>query len=144
MIRIKDYIFNENDIRRIYYNKDKSCLCIGFRDEDLVTNWVENANFSDIEWNYGNNISESLSYDLAKARIEELEEENEKSKNDIKLLLKENGNKERVIKKQEEILNKAIEYIEKLFILEDDNVTYEFKNDEIKPLLKILKGEEND
>ncbi len=39
-------------------------------------------------------------------------------------------------------IDKAIEYIEKLFILEDDNVTYEFKNDEIKPLLKILKGEE--
>jgi cell division protein FtsB len=39
---------------------------------------------------------------------------------------------------------KAIEYIEKLFILEDDDVTYEFKNDEIKPLLKILKGEENE
>ena len=39
-------------------------------------------------------------------------------------------------------INKAIKYIEKLFILEDDNVTYEFKNDEIKPLLKILKGEE--
>ncbi len=39
-------------------------------------------------------------------------------------------------------IDKAIEYINKLFILEDDNVTYEFKNDEIKPLLNILKGEE--
>ena len=60
MIRIKDYIFNENDIRKIYYNKDCDTLCVGFRDKDLVTNWVENATFDDIEWNYGEDENNKL------------------------------------------------------------------------------------
>jgi ribosomal protein S8 len=76
----------------------------------------------------------------------ELEEENEKSKNDIKLLLKENGNKEKVIKKQEEILNKAIEYIESYNLPKDLKGLSEapISVNELKVLLNILKGEENE
>ena len=97
MIKIKNNIFNENDIRRIYYNKDKSCLCVVFRDKDLVTNWVKNATFEDIEWNYGNNISESLSYDLAKAKIKQLEEENKDLYRQIDSIMKLNSDAARYI-----------------------------------------------
>lgn len=74
---------------------------------------------------------------LIKNYITKLKEENKKlRKLNVCLSVGNNINYKRI--------NKTIEYIEKLFILEDDNVTYEFKNDEIKPLLKILKGEKND
>ena len=78
----------------------------------------------------------------ANKKIKELEEENKKSKNDIKLLLKENGNKEKVIKKQEEILNEAIKLTEELYKTakeqDSDNVNL---IDRLEIILKTLKGE---
>lgn len=46
----------------------------------------------------------------------ELEQEIERLNNDIKELLKENGNKEKVIIKQDNIIGKAIEYIKQIRI----------------------------
>jgi uncharacterized protein (UPF0335 family) len=79
MIKIKDYLFNESDVREIETHKKD--LMVEFKDGYYEV--VENATFDDIEWNYENKISESLSYDLAKARIKELEEENKNLKNKI-------------------------------------------------------------
>lgn len=59
-----------------------------------------------------------------------------------KILSNDLAESNKIVEELKDRINKAIEYIEKLFILENDNVIYEFKNDEIKPLLKILKGEE--
>lgn len=139
MIKIKDYIFNENDIRRIYYNKDKSCLCVGFRDEDLVTNWVENATFEDIEWNYGsqeqqyNEETEQLISSLQiknyklQDKIKELEEELEKEKKAWKDML---DSRDKLCNR----IGKTIRLIE-----HNDITDYRvFESD----LLSILKGEE--
>lgn len=60
-------------------------------------------------------------------------------KNHIRLLLKENEYKEKVKIKQEERIDKAIEYIENIYNNKDyidDLYMYD--------LLKILKGKEND
>ena len=159
MIKINNFIFNENSVMQI----DKCCGGLTIQVENGSIH-IDDATFEDIEWNYENNISESLSYDLAKARIEELEEENKKLKEDVSFKDKEIDRLEGENKKLKECycnrtdcsgrikdskkyeslqqrIDKAIEHIEELFILNDDNVTYEFKNNEIKPLLKILKGE---
>ena len=129
MIKIKDYIFNENDIRKIYYNKDKSCLCVGFRDEDLVTNWVENATFEDIEWNYDKNNNIHEEYVISQLKDYE---------NKIKELEKEKNANESLYNKWESLvkrISKALQYLK-------DN--YEYQEDICEECSKILRGVKND
>ena len=79
------------------------------------------------------------------AENEYLHKEIERLNNDIKVLLKENSNKEKVIIAQNNIINKAIEYIKQQTTNENtgeelgysDLIDYEY-------LLEILKGEDNE
>ena len=47
MIKIKDFIFNENKIESIRYRDNGLFVCVG--EETYV---IPNAIFDDIEWNY--------------------------------------------------------------------------------------------
>lgn len=74
--------------------------------------------------------------------IEELQDE-------IKTLLKENSNKEKVIRKYEEMRNKAIEDLERTLEVnkhykDNYNEWINVDIDHIKYLLEILKGEDNE
>lgn len=140
MIRIKDYILNENELLGIVYIKKENKLELISKDK--YSEFIENATFEDIEWNYGNNISESLSYDLAKARIEELEEKNKRLEervgqfsNTINDLGRTNVNIQRKI-------NNTLKETEELYKMtkeqDSDNVNL---IDRLKNILKTLKGE---
>ena len=50
MIRIKDYIFNENEIREIKQCKNYLRLDLTYSGPYLH---IDDATFEDIEWNYG-------------------------------------------------------------------------------------------
>jgi hypothetical protein len=64
MIRIKDYIFNESDVREIETHKKD--LMVEFNDGYYEV--VENATFDDIEWNYEqSNIKEDEYIELSKS-----------------------------------------------------------------------------
>jgi hypothetical protein len=123
MIRIKDYIFNENDVREIETRKKD--LMVEFKDGYYEV--VENATFDDIEWDYGNKISESLSCDLAKARIEELEESLDVQRSTSALLARK--------------IIKTITLTEELYKMakeqDSDNVNL---IDRLENILKTLKG----
>ncbi len=139
MIRIKDYILNENEI--VYIEEfDAQSLGIMFKGKDKAI--FVDAHPEDIEWNYGTDCYEDFVKDLNR-QLDRLEEKNKKSKNDIKLLLKENEKKEKVIKKQKEIFNKAIEYLEheqfRRIMLGFSKDKYLEKIKE--KTIKILKGE---
>ena len=159
MIKIKDYIFNENEINHIHEYNEDTYVYIDKENKYII----ENASFDDIEWNYENNISESLSYDLAKARIEELEEENKKLKEDVSFKDKEIDRLEGENKKLKECycnrtdcsgrikdskkyeslqqrIDKAIKYL-KLKVDIPKNHLEEAIKDREEDLLKILKGE---
>jgi predicted RNase H-like nuclease (RuvC/YqgF family) len=138
MIKIKNYIFNEKEIVSIEPISD------GLRvDLKSKSDYIDiYATFEDIEWNYGNNISESLSYDLAKARIEELEEKNKRLEervgqfsNTINDLGRTNVNIQRkinnILKDTEELYKMAKEQ-------DSDNVNL---IDRLENILKTLKGE---
>lgn len=150
MIKIKDYIFNENEITHIVQksneNLDTDYLIVYGKDKNEHKFITINATFEDIEWNYGNNISESLSYDLAKARVEELEEENKKLKDELELkdfnytkfrhLEESNDILKEELEEEENKIDKAIEYM--------DRRDLEWGSEEHEKMMKILKGEEND
>ena len=68
--------------------------------------------------------------------LNEVDEEIERLNNDIKILLKENGNKEKVILKYDNIIKEAIEYIESYI------PNYDFDKTNLIKLLEILRGEE--
>lgn len=68
---------------------------------------------------------------------EQQKEEIERLNNDIKELLKENENKEKVIKAQDNIINKAIEYIEEWQKFPHTNGS---THEELRNLKGILKG----
>ena len=57
MIRIKDYIFNENEIREIKQCKNYLRLDLTYRGPYLCIN---DANYEDIEWNYDIKIKDIL------------------------------------------------------------------------------------
>lgn len=50
MIKIKDYIFNENEIRYIKYEENAIFIYLRFDISSFIR--FENATFEDIEWNY--------------------------------------------------------------------------------------------
>lgn len=141
MIRIKDYIFNEKEINQIRFEPAHKIIVDAKYSNSFI--YIGEATFDDIEWNYGNNISESLSYNLAKARIEELEKENKKLEervgqfsNTINDLGRTNVNIQRKI-------NNALKDTEELYKMtkeqDSDNVNL---IDRLENILKTLKGEE--
>jgi hypothetical protein len=140
MIRIKNYIFNEKEIVSIEPISD------GLRvDLKSKSDYIDiYATVDDIEWNYGNNISESLSYDLAKARIEELEEKNKKLKKDLEIEINSSNlkssrieTKDIIIKKLQSAKDKTINYVNQK-LNADDPVLVEF---EMETIIDLLEGE---
>jgi chromosome segregation ATPase len=100
MIRIKDYILNEDDISYIVGNTDD--------DTELKIQWKDNtstyikASFDDIEWNYGSpqetqrqiqkELCKSCYYrDTISNKLKELEEKNKKLKEEYITLEKDYG-----------------------------------------------------
>ena len=93
MIKIRDYIFNENEIERInHIDIHGNRLHITFKNNKET--YVEFATFDDIEWNYGTpqetqrqmqkELCKSCYYrDTISNELKELEEENKKLKNVI-------------------------------------------------------------
>lgn len=126
MIKIKDTIFNENEIQYIMEYSEKE-LQIMFKDQSDI--YVE-ATFDDIEWNYqeiDNKQKSDKSKRRAYKRIEELEEEN--------IMLRSAWDD--MFKKWESQVNKvgkAIEYIG------NGNIGIPTKTRE--KIIKILKAEE--
>ena len=96
MIRIKDYILNENELLGIVYIKEKNKLELISKDK--YSEFIENATFEDIEWNYGVTFKilseeEQLKQNSIKfysKTLEELEEENKRLKKELELC-KNNG-----------------------------------------------------
>ena len=96
MIKIKDYIFNENEIREIKQCKNYLRLDLTYSGPYLH---IDDATFEDIEWNYGgqpskewldmyrklddNNLELMDELDNTYKRIKELEEENKKLKEQL-------------------------------------------------------------
>ncbi len=76
MIKIKDYIFNENEIRYIKYEENAIFIYLRFDISSFIR--LENATFEDIEWNYEDEQIRKCLDSID--REKELEEENEKLK----------------------------------------------------------------
>ena len=78
MIRIKDYIFNENEIK--WFEKDNKDIKVVFVNDTHI--YIRNTTFEDIEWNYGNTELEELKLDYSAVvtGYKKLEEENKKLK----------------------------------------------------------------
>ena len=64
--------------------------------------------------------------------------------NDLRELLKENGNKEEVIKRQQEAIEKAIEYIKKYCIDDEFYINLSDKEKAIIEVLNILQNGSDD
>lgn len=74
MIKIKDYIFNENEIK--WYEKDNEDIKVVFVNDTHI--YIDDTTFEDIEWNYGNTELEELKLDYSAVvtGYKKLEEEN--------------------------------------------------------------------
>ena len=90
MIRIKDYIFNENEIVKIQFDDGSKEMEIDHKNGNMT---FIDGTLDDIEWNYEqSNIKEdeyielSNKYQKLSNRNEELEEENEKLEEELKEL----------------------------------------------------------
>ena len=165
MIKIKEYIFNENEILHTGGTgwTERKQIEVITKNNELY--YIDDVTFRDIEWNYENNISESLSYDLAKARIEELEEENKTLKElnvcvgcdnnpDYKTRIKELEEENERLKAKLELeednrhylnnkIGKAIEYIKtNTYSVYDKKTTIYEDVVLVDKLLNILKGGE--
>lgn len=147
MIRIKDYIFNENEIEYIKQELEGLIVCPKAINVELEA--IENATFEDIEWNYDNNniheeyvISQLKDYEN---KIKEYEEELTEAEYFSTDLYNSKINLSNKIRKAIEYINNTEEDKEEdsLFIHKKEKsflTFYKIKND----LLKILKGEENE
>lgn len=150
MIKIKDYIFPEENILYIRQKTKDSVTVLRKRPNEydcFRTELVIEATFDDIEWNYGENENNKFKEDnkeLLETNMtlainnKKLEEELEKEKKAWKDML---DSKEKLVNR----IGKAIDYIE------DKEINYATFNS--KDLLdtgvgydlwKILKGEKND
>lgn len=157
MIKIKDFIFNENNIKHISQDVN-DILRIYYDYDDVVS--VPEATFDDIEWNYSCRNKVQPDYESRirqlEAKIERLKERNNKLKeenehifanvNDDELL-RSNAMNYAELSQLKERIGKALKYIEE----HKRNVYSDFGEDivfgeieGIKELLRILKGEENE
>lgn len=122
MIRIKDYILNENDIKVI--ENDEDLLTIIFKDGSYRET---QGTFDDIEWNYDN---------LEKIQADKLSEELNNLANDYSLVVAE-------CKKYKEKIGKARKY---MFLNANYNeymgeLLSGLSVDNCNELLKIIDGE---
>ncbi len=162
MIRIKDYIFNENEIVKIQFDDGSKEMEI---DHTNGNSTFIDGTFNDIEWNYGTTELEELKLDYSAvvSGYKKLEEKNKKLKDELELkdfnyttfrhleesndILKEElEESEEKVDKLEDRIDKAIEYIEEYQdVLKEHNGDWLNYQDGFKPyLLKILKGEKNE
>lgn len=159
MIRIKDHIFNDNEIFDISQSDfDGKRVIVHFINTDRYIS-IEKATFEDIEWNYENNNEYcNVFYEDI---IKELKEENKKLKEENKHIFT-NVNDDELLRSNainfaeanelRQRIDKVIDYIED--IEEDKEVDNLFINKKEKSfltfykikkdLIKILKGEENE
>ena len=147
MIKIKDYIFNENEIREIKQCKNYLRLDLTYSGPYLCIN---DATFEDIEWNYENfNDCKQLEEIILvrDKKIKELEEENKKLKKPSNYYQYASKLVKNNCESLQQKIDKAIEYIEKSinnpqpfyeYIIGDENGNVQ----NLDKLLKILKGEE--
>ena len=120
MIKIKDYIFNENEIE--YIKKELEGIIVCPKAVNVELKAIENATFEDIEWNYENNNEYcNVFYE---DRIKELEEENKTLKESLGEMTKRNV--------------KATVYIEK------NSSAFNGEEEHLDKVYTILKGEENE
>ena len=137
MIKIKDFIFNENEIVYIVEFDEDNKLRV--RTSKEVWFDIPNATFEDIEWNYENNNEYcNVFYE---DRIKELEEENERLK-ELNVCVGCNNNPD-----YKSRIDKAIEYIEEhkrnVYDTFGEGIVFGEMGG-IKEIIKILKGEENE
>ena len=137
MIKIKDYIFNENEIE--YIKKELEGIIVCPKAVNVELKAIENATFEDIEWNYENNNEYcNVFYE---DRIKELEEENERLK-ELNVCVGCNNNPD-----YKSRIDKAIEYIEEhkrnVYDTFGEGIVFGEMGG-IKEIIKILKGEENE
>jgi len=130
VIKIKDYIFNENELLGIVYIKEENKLELISKDK--YSEFIENATFEDIEWNYEDEQIRKCLDSID--REEELEEENKKLNELIVFNVQTSANLTKINNQLEDRINKVFEYLENtdLGILEFWKVK------------EILKGEDND
>ena len=138
MIRIKDYILNENEI--VYINEyDAESLGIMLKGKDKCI--LVDAHIEDIEWNYEQEqivncevYQEHINIQIQ--RIKELEEENKRLKAEVDLL---NDNKHYLNNK----IDKAVKNTKELYKMvkeqDSDNVNL---IDRLEIISKTLKQEE--
>ena len=149
MIRIKDYILNENEIVKIQFDDGSKEMEIDHKNGNRT---FIDGTFDDIEWNYdkNNNIHEEYVISQLKDyenKIKDLEEELNELKSDYSLVVTENKKLKFSMQdtydsandtcgELQQRINKTIKYVEQI----DD---WDIKDFRRKELLKILKGEEN-
>ena len=71
MIRIKDYIFNENEIREIKQYKNYLRLDLTYSGPYLH---IDDATFDDIEWNYGSQDNQDVASKYLVDRLKVLDD----------------------------------------------------------------------
>ena len=143
MIRIKDYILNENEIVKIQFDDGSKEMEI---DHTNGNRTFIDGTFDDIEWNYGNTESEELKLDYSAVvtSYKKLEEENKKLKSAMQDTYDSAND---TCGELQQRIDKAIEYIHNnrpVFELSSKKQLQEwFEKEYYIELLEILKGEEN-
>lgn len=142
MIKIKDYIYNENYVEAIRYIKGNLYVELN---TSVKYDMIKDATFEDIEWDYGNTELEELKLDYSAVvtGYKKLEEHNKELEEDNKFLREQRDN----------ILNnagKAANYIidncisEETGRISDPDILkiYKFLTGGAEPFIK--RGEENE
>lgn len=140
MIKIKNHIYNENEIISINESTENDSISIKFKTDSYFI--LENATFEDIEWNYGEEIkhpfinSDSLRQTIRdKNKIKELEEKNKRLKEKYDYIVKENRSWYEKWKKLLNRINEAVEYIEQWRDVKTKRI-----DNRLKRTLEILIG----
>lgn len=156
MIRINDLILNENEIEYIMQFTKKELQVIFKNNNDIFVD----ATFEDIEWDYGNkkrpqkhtitkgvcdkNKKPLLTIEDIQLYIQELEEENEKLKEELNQLKSDYSLVVAECKKYKERNNDALEYVKYHREVNEENTIYETskfdKYTNPKVLLNKLEG----
>jgi len=76
--------------------------------------------------------------------ITNLQEENKRLKEQLDMLVKDDEKQQKIIIDLQQIINKAIEYIENYKDIQAKNVYVDFDLKDINKLLDILRGEDNE
>jgi ATP-dependent exoDNAse (exonuclease V) beta subunit len=121
MIKIKDYIFNENEILQITKGMQNT-LFLTLKYSDRLQQ-IDNATIEDIEWNYGTpqETQRQMQKELCKScyyrnnisnKLKELEEENERLLNKIEILEDDLETEKSISSNLAKNMIKAVEYLE--------------------------------